>query len=109
MIAIVIFLQIIVCLLEGPFVTLCQFFHFFLEVVADFLLCDATNGGVLGQEADVGQVVEGREQGDLCELGDACDEDEIFVFVISLENGEYLTIYFGACLMVGCLPRVLKR
>jgi len=79
-----------------------------LEVHADFLLRNAADGGVLRQETDVGEVVQYREEGYLCELGDARDEHQSLVLVGCFQNSKDFAVYFRAFFMLWCLPRVLK-
>ena len=56
-ITIIILFEVVMCLLCCPLVTNVHSFQLWLEVFADFLLSDTTDGGVFRQETDVGQVV----------------------------------------------------
>ena len=71
-------------LLQGPTIHFRHFFQLRHEVLADFLFRDATKRSILWQETDVSKVVECREQGNLRKFGDAGDEDEALVLIISL-------------------------
>ncbi len=79
------------------------------EVLTYLLLRDAADGGILGQETDIGKIVKHGEQGYLRELGDARDKHQPFVFIIGLQYGEHLTVHFRAAGVLGRMPRVLKR
>ena len=41
-------------------------------------------------------------------LGDAGDEDKLFVFIICLENGKNLSIDSGTCFVIRSLPGMLQ-
>ena len=52
----------------------------------ELLLGDAADAGVLVVEGDVGEVVDGGEDAELRELGDACDETETYHLLVGLER-----------------------
>lgn len=90
MVAVVVILQIIMGLLQSPAVHFCHSFQFRLEVLSDFFFCDAADGSIFWKETDIGQVVENREERNLRKLGNARDEDETLVGIVSLQNGKTL-------------------
>ena len=96
-------------LVECAALIFCQFADFGLEIAEHFFLRDAADGRVFGFETDVAQIVEYGEEGDLCKLGDARDEDKLLVFVVRLQDGEDLSVDAGAGLVVGRPPGVLQR
>ena len=59
-------------------------------------------------QTDVAQVVEYGEEGDLCELGDARDEDETLVFVFFFQDGKHGLVDGCAGIMLRSLPGVLQ-
>lgn len=73
--------ELFLCLLWSPSIFFSHRLNFRHEVVGNFLFRNAADSGVRCIKTDVTQVVEYGEQGDLCELGDARDEDEAFVLV----------------------------
>ena len=109
MVTVVVILQIIVGLLQGPAIHFSHSFQFRLEVLSDFFFCDTADGSIFWKETDIGQVVENREKRDLRKLGNARDEDETLVRIISFQNGKNASIYFCATLMLGSFPGVLER
>ena len=109
MVAVVVILQIIMGLLQSPAVHFCHSFQFRLEVLSDFFFCDTADGCIFWKETDIGQVVENREERNLRKLGNARDEDETLVGIISLQNGKNASIYVCATLMLGSFPGVLER
>ena len=74
MIAIIIFLQLVMGLLQSPTIYFRHFFQLRHEVLAYFLFRDAAKRGILWQETDVSKVIECREQGNLRKLGGASAE-----------------------------------
>ena len=73
----------------------------------DFFLRDTTECCIFRLETNVAQIIEHREKRNLRKLGNACDKDKLFVFVISLENGKHLPIDRGARFVLRSLPRML--
>ena len=109
MVAVVVILQIIMGLLQGPAIHFSHPFQFRLEVLPDLFFSNTADGSIFWKETDIGQVVENREKRDLCKLGNARDEDETLVGIISLQNGKNASIYVCATLMLGSFPGVLER
>ena len=87
-----------------PFIFLCHRIYLWLEVLLKLLLRNAANAFNFSVEADVHQVVERREKGDLREFGYSCDEDETNVLVVGFEDGEDLAVGRRALVMLGCAP-----
>ena len=104
MIAVVICFQSVVSLLYRPVVCFAHLSDLRHEVLFNLLFGDAADGCIFGREANVGQIVEDREEGDLGELGDASDENEMLVLVVRLKYGEHFTVNARAFLMFGCSP-----
>ena len=96
-------------LLQGPLVHFSHSFQFRLEVLPDFFFCNTADSCIFRKETDIGQVVENREKRNLRKLGDARNEDETLVRIISFQDGKHASIYFCATLMLGSFPRVLER
>ena len=109
MVAIVVILQVVVSLLQGPTVHFCHSFQFWLEVLSDFFFCNTANCSMFWKETDIGQVVEYREKRNLRKLGNTRNEDETLIRIIGFQNGKNASIYFCTTLMLGSFPRVLER
>lgn len=82
MISVVIGRELLQRLLRSPSVFFSHRFNLRHEVFGNFLLRNAADSGVGCIKTDVAQIVKYGEEGDLCELGDARDEDETLVFVL---------------------------
>ena len=109
MIAVVIFLQSLVSLVKRPSVSLCQGIYLGCEVVDYFIFCDSTDSGVFGQETKVAQIVKGRKERHLSELCYASDKNELLILVGILQYGKHIAVHFCAILVLGSVPRMLKR
>ena len=109
MITIIIIFQIGMSFPHCPIITLGHLFQFGLEVLSNFLLCNSAKGCIFRQETDVGQVIEHREQGYLCKLGDTRNKDKLFILIIHLEHGKYRPIDGCTCFMLRSPPRMLQR
>ena len=109
MVAIVVILQVVVSLLQGPVVHFSHSFQLRLEVLPNFFFCNTANGSIFRQKTDIGQVVEYREKGNLSKLGDARNKNETLIRIIGFQNGKNFTVYLCASLVIGCLPGVLER
>ena len=75
-VAVILFFQLLVHLLGGTLIFLCQHGNVGGHVMGEFILGDAADGRVLGIHRDIRQVVDGGEDAQLRELGDARDETE---------------------------------
>ena len=69
--------------IEGAALIFCQFVYLGSEIAQHLVLGNAAEGSIFWIKTDVAQIVEHREERDLSKLGDACDEDKLFVFVVS--------------------------
>ena len=96
-------------LLQSPTIHFRHFLQLWHEILADFLFRDTAKRGILWQETDIGQIVECREQGNLRKLGDAGDKDEALVLIVSLQNGEHVSIHIGTFFMLRSFPGMLQR
>ena len=65
-------------LLRTYLILLCQPRHIGLHLCVNLLARDAADGGELGAECDIGNVVEGGKDAELREFRDACDEAETY-------------------------------
>ena len=108
MIAVIICRQLCYSFIECPVFVFCQFVDFRLKIAQHLFFRNTTDGCIFRLKADVAQIVEYREERDLRKLGDAGDEDKLFVFVICLENGKNFPIDRGACFMLRSLPGMLQ-
>ena len=108
-IPIIILLQFVMGLLQSPTIYFRHFLQLWHKVLADFLVRDTAKRGILRQETDIGQIVECREQGNLRKLGDAGNEDKALVLIVSLQNGEHVSIHIGTFFMLRSLPGMLQR
>ena len=104
MIAIVICCQLCYGFIECPSFTYCQLVDFWLEITQHLFLGNAANGSIFRVETDVTQIIEHREERNLCKLGYACDEDKLLVFVVGFQYGKHLSIDAGACFVLRSLP-----
>ena len=104
MISVVICFQSVMGFLYRPTVCFAHLFEFRHKVLSNLLLGNAADRCVFGHEADVGQIVEHREEGYLCEFGDAGDENEFLECITSLQYGKHIPINIGAISMFGCHP-----
>ena len=86
MIAVVMIEELVNDLLMAVVVFLCQHTDSLLEVVFQLLYCYAAHSRILRQHRDVVQVIELREDAELRELRDACDEDETEVGIEILQR-----------------------
>ena len=82
MIAIVICCQLCYGFIECPSFTYCQLVDFRLEITQHLFFGNAADGSIFRVETDVTQIIEHREERNLCKLGYACDEDKLLVFVV---------------------------
>ena len=109
MITIIISRQLRYGFIESPVVLGCQFTDFWLEITESFVFGNTAKSCIFRIKADIAQVIEHREEGNLCKLGDTCDKDKLLVFIISLEDGKHFSIDTRACLMLRSLPGMLQR
>ena len=108
MVTIIVGFQLLNGLFRCPPVFLPHSLYLRHEVVGNLLLGDTAKGGILWIKADVGEVVENGEEGDLRKLGYAGYEHELFILVVCLQYGEYLAIDSCALFVVGSLLRMLQ-
>ena len=109
MITIIICGQLGYSFIVGPVLIFCQFADFRFEITQHLFLRYATDGCILWLKTDVAQVVEYREERNLRKLGNAGDEDELLIFVVSFQYGKHLSIDAGTCFVLRCLPGMLQR
>ncbi len=109
MITVIVSFQLRKRFLRCPAVCFTHRLYLWHEVIGDFLFCDTTNSGIRTIETDVTEIIENGEKRNLRELGDASNEDKLFILVISLQDGKDLPIDFCTPFMARSLPGVLQR
>ena len=59
--------------------------YVFVKNSQQFFFCDATKGSISRLHRDIAQIVQGGEDAQLAEFGDACDEDKLLVLVANFD------------------------
>lgn len=109
MISIIIGFQLFYGFIYNPSIILSHRLYLWHKVVGDFLLGNTTNGCVWSIKTDVAEVIEHGEEGNLCKLSDARDEDKLLILIIRLQDGKDAAIDISTTFMLRCLPKMLER